>query len=273
MLSKFSLCDESKVVIGINDDQKKTFNDLTFNDLYDKRRKLDSRYKLILKEKQNDLLSFSVFNPIKIEKIKNNKFKINKSKLNDLFIESEEKRFHKDIYNTNLFELINPYHLIVEKKYIREKYVSDRFKSKFKKEKEKLKEREYAICLDKYHDEKNDAYFQLPHKSDAYNRVKNQTIIKNAIQNHYFLVRLKNSNDKFDKNVLLSPDFTIDELKSLVKFIYRAVFVENPQNIELFYLNDLYEEVFILDDNKSLLDISKEQNYNNDLEINIHAIY
>ena len=35
MLSKFSLCDESKVVIGINDDQKKTFNDLTFNDLYD----------------------------------------------------------------------------------------------------------------------------------------------------------------------------------------------------------------------------------------------
>ena len=72
---------------------------------------------------------------------------------------------------------------------------------------------------------------------------------------------------------MLSPDFTIDELKSLVKFIYRAVFVENPQNIELFYLNDLYEEVFILDDNKSLLDISKEQNYNNDLEINIHAIY
>ena len=109
MLSKFSLCDESKVVIGINDSQKKTFNDLTFDDLYDKRRKLESRYKLTLKEKQNDLLSFSVFNPIKIEKIKNNKYKINKSKLNDLFIESEEKRLHKDIYNTSLFELINPY--------------------------------------------------------------------------------------------------------------------------------------------------------------------
>ena len=274
MFSDFSICEESKAVIGQNDDNEKVFNQLTFNSLIEKRKKIENRYKPFIKEKPNDLLSFYIFYPLKIQKNKHNKFRINKNKLNDLFIESEEKRLHKDIYSTSLYELVNPYHLVVEKKYIKEKNVSDRFRSKFRKERDQLKEREYAISKDKYHDEKNDTYFQLPPKSDPLNKIKNQTLIKNSIKDHCILVRLINSYDNFDKNLLLKPDFTVDELKSLVKFIYRAVLeIEDPGNIELFYYNDLFEEVFILDDSKSLQDLSKEMNYNNDLEINIQTKY
>ena len=274
MFSKITLLEESNVVIGVNNENQKVFNNQSYSTLYEKRKSIENKFKLFLKEKPNDLLSYSIFNPIIIKKDKNNLFKIDKMKLNQIFSQSEEKRAHNEIYKSKLYELLNPYYLVFEKKYIEEKYLSDSIKAKINKEKDEIRNRDYNISSNKFYDKKNNVYFALLKPNNAYNKVDNRLLLNNAVKNKDFLVKLKNEDDGFAKNLLLHNDFTMKELKLLIAFIYRSVlYVNDPGKINLFYLNNNYDDVYILNENKTLLDLSKEMNKKYELEIFITAEY
>lgn len=274
MFSKLSILEESNVFIGENDENLKVFNNHSYNTLCEKRNILEKKYKSFLREKPNDLLSYNIFNPIKIKKDKNNLFKIDKIKLNDIFVQSEEKRSHNEIYKSKLYELLNPYYLAFEKKYINEKYLSDVIKSKINKEREEIRDREYNISLNKLYDKKNNIYFALLKKNNNYNKIDNDTLLNNAVNNKDILVRLKNEDDGFEKNILLHNDFTMKDLKFLIAFIYRSVFaVNDPGEIKLFYLNANYEDIYIVNEQKTLLELSKEMKNKYELEIFITAEY
>ena len=71
MFSKFSLLEESKAIISTNNENQKLFNNETFSSLNEKRKQLESKYLPFLKKEQEDpinLLSYSIFNPLKIKK-------------------------------------------------------------------------------------------------------------------------------------------------------------------------------------------------------------
>ena len=273
MFSNFALLEESKAIIGINNENQKLFNNQTFATLNEKRKKIESKYLSFLKKEQQDpinLLSYSIFNPLKIKKDPETKFKIDKDKLNELFLISEDKRSHKEIYKTKLYELLNPYHLVIEKKYIKLKYISSSIRSKFMKDKEEIKERGYNISLNEYYDKNKNIYFGLAQKNVQKNKIKNKDVIKNAVENKELLVRLINELDNFDKKLLLKPEFTLEDLKVLIVFLYKVSFgVNELKKISLYYDYDFPIE----DDQLTLADLYKKWGKNYELLIYINADY
>ena len=271
MFTKVSFSENPIVIIGCDEDKEKTFNNEKFSSLLEKMKKLESKYNSSLKEKPIDMLIYSIFYPMKINYKHDSKFKISKENLNKIFMESTEKRFHKDIYNSELFELINPYHLVVEKKYINEKYLSESIKANFDKEKENIKEREYNISPNEFYDKKNNIYFAL-----RYNKKKNKdfNLKQRIMKKNDALVKLKNEEDSFEKYLLLRYDFKICELKSLIYFIYKSVFhVENPGKISLYYYNDTFNEVSIVNENITLKELGTQMKTNDLFEIYINSEY
>jgi len=274
MLSQFVFSENPLMVIGINEDKEKTFNNEVYTSLLSKKRQLQSKFSPNTGEKPEDLLNYNIFNPMKIQLMPNKKYKISKERLNKIFIDSNKKRFHKEIYNSKLFELINPYYLVMEKQYISEKYVSKEIRAKFNEEKEDMIEREYALSPNEFYDKKNQIYFGFPSKKNKLNRIRNNNLIKNAVKNCDILVRLKNEDDAFDKNFLLRPHFRIRELKSLISFVYKAVMqVGNPGKIGLFYYNEHFNRIDITDEDKTLKEIGKEIKSKYVLELFINAEY
>ena len=262
------------VIIGLNENKEKTFNNEKYSSLLRKKLKIESKYNSLPLEKPNDILSYSTFFPLIITLNSKSQYKITKEKLNKIFVESSQKKFHKEIYNSKLFELINPYYLVSEKKYINEKYISNAIKSKFNEEKEEILEREYALSSNEFYDKNNQIYFGFVSQRNKMNKIRNNTLIKKAIIEKNILVRIKNEIDCFDKNFLLNSDFKIKELKSLIAFIYKTVLsVKNPGNITLFYYTESFKEIYLNDDNKTLKDIGKEMNKKNVLDIFINADY
>ena len=262
------------VIIGLNENKEKTFNNEKYSSLLRKKLKIESKYNSLSLEKPNDILSYSTFFPLIITLNSKSQYKITKEKLNKIFVESSQKKFHKEIYNSKLFELINPYYLVSEKKYINEKYISNAIKSKFNEEKEEILEREYALSPNEFYDKNNQIYFGFVSQRNKMNKIRNNTLIKKAIIEKNILVRIKNEIDCFDKNFLLNSDFKIKELKSLIAFIYKTVLsVKNPGNITLFYYTESFKEIYLNDDNKTLKDIGKEMNKKNVLDIFINADY
>lgn len=268
MFSNFSLLEESKAIIGVNNENQKLFNNQTFISLNEKRKKIESKYLSFLKKEQQDpinLLSYCIFNPLKIKKDPDTKFKIDKDKLNELFLISEDKRLHKEIYKTKLYELLNPYHLVVEKKYIKVKYISNEIKAKFVKDKEEIKERGYNISLNEFYDKNTNIYFGLAQNIGYKYKIKNKDLIKNAVENKELLVKLINESDNFDKKILLKPDFTLEELKLLIIFLYKVSFgVNELKTISLYYDYN----VPIEGDQKTLEELYKK--YGNDYELIIY---
>ena len=226
MMQNFSLSEDSKNSIGINNINERTFNRQTFKMLNQKRKKLDSQFGSLIKEK-NDLLSYYYFNPIKLRYNDNTRFVINKNELNDLFVISEDKRLHKEIYKTKLYNLISPYYLVVEKKYIKYNDISSRIKNNFMNEKETLKTRENTLSSNKYYDKDNQTLFELPSNNHTYNKISNEKMLNDAVKEHCIIVKIKNNDDGFDKILLLKPDFTIKELKALISFMYKACYNQN----------------------------------------------
>ena len=245
----FNLID-SIIVRSANENGKIVINNLSYENLIEERKKLEQRFKKSFKESPNELLFYRIINPMKVQK---NKFSIDKDKLNDLFKKTEDKRIHKEIYNSKIYELADPVYL-ARKKYIPEKY------GKLNAGKNKLKQREYDISRDKYYDKKNNIYMEFAPKDSEYNKIKNKELINNSVKNHDILVRIKNDTDDFDKSFLLRPVFTMEEIKSLILFIYKAKFnTNNPGKIYLYYYDDL-REIMINDDKKRLIDLTKEMN-------------
>ena len=274
MLNQINMCESPIVVIGYNEEKETTFNNEIFTSLLSKKKQLESKFSPCIKEKSDDLLCYNIFYPMILSHDENTKYKISKENLNKIFKESNEKRYHKEIYKSKLFELINPYHLVVEKEYISDKYISKEIKAKFEEEKDVMLEREFALSPNEFYDKKNQIYFRLIPKKNKHNKIRNNQLIKLAIKNYDILVRLKNEDDCFDKNFLLRPSFKVRELKSLISFVYKTVLhVGNPGKVSLFYYNETYTEVYILDENKTLKELGKKMKNKFVLDIFINAEY
>jgi len=278
MMDNFELKDESNNVIGINYQENRTYNGQVFKYLNKKKNYLEDKYKNLstFKEKRSDLLSYYTFNPIKLCRNENMRYKIKKSELNKFFIDSREKRLHKDIYNSKLYDLINPYNLIKEK-FIKYKHISNEIQRTFQEEQHLIKERENSINTNKYFDKTKNISFELLKKNDksTYNLISDKKMLSNAIREQQFLVTLKNMNDSFNKMLLLSPSFTISELELLIKFIYRAVYKEDKiEMINLYYYkSNIDSEILIFPKEKTLRELSKEMDSRIELEILIQTFY
>ena len=278
MMDNFELKDESNNVIGINYQENRTYNGQVFKYLNKKKNYLEDKYKNLstFKEKKSDLLSYYTFNPIKLCRNENMRYKIKKSELNKFFIDSKEKRLHKDIYNSKLYDLINPYNLIKEK-FIKYKHISNEIQRTFQEEQHLIKERENSINTNKYFDKTKNISFELLKKNDksTYNLISDKKMLSNAIREQQFLVTLKNMNDSFNKMLLLSPSFTISELELLIKFIYRAVYKEDKiEMINLYYYkSNIDSEILIFPKEKTLRELSKEMDSRIELEILIQTFY
>ena len=87
-------------------------------------------------------------------------------------------------------------------------------------------------------------------------------------------MRLKNLNDNlFDKILLLKPDFTLDDLKLLIKFIYKSKYgKEYINNIDLFYQDSLCND-YKIDNVNTLRDLAKKLETKYELNIFIEAQY
>jgi len=274
MFSNISFPKDPISIISQNEQKEKTFNDENYASLYIKKKIINMKYNANQEEKPESILCYHMLRPFNISFNRNTKFRISKEALNKLFSDLEQKRHHKEIYGSKLFELSNPYHLIIEKNYISQKYISEEIKAKFEEEKEEMLEREYALSPNEYYDKKNQIYLRFGSKINKLNKMKNNILIRKAVAKCDILVRIKNEEDCFDKYFLLNPGFKICELKSLVAFIYKTkLFVENPGKITLFYYNNNYRIIYIEDDNRTLLDILKEMNCGFVLDIFINTEY
>ena len=270
-MNNFSITEDSKLIISINDEKEKLCNNKSYKFLSKKRDQINSLLKNIQEEKEkeekekeekeevkNYLISYYSLNPIKLVKNPNMKFKINKDDLNKFFIESKEKKENKEIYYSELYKLINPYYLIQEKKYINKKYISKENLETLEQEKEALIERDNNKCSNKYYDRNKKILFELPRNQREFNHIKNNELIKNCIDEKYLVVRIANCWDDFNEILLLKPNFGLDELIILIRFLYKAKYGQN--SIKSFHLFDHedYKDGLDLEQIKTLKDLYKK---------------
>lgn len=271
MFSKFSLSEESNNVFGKNHEDQRLFNKEPYPTLNQKRKKLESKYKSLLsKEPLINLLYYTINNPLKIKPDVENQFKITKNKLNNLLLIAEEKRVHKEIYKSKLYNLLNPYHLVEEKKYIKKENISDEIKSKLNQNKIEKTERGYEMSRFEFYDKNKKKYFGLD-KDNNYNLQSNKNTIKYAVDNNYIMVKISNESDEFEKILLLNPDFTVEELKLLIKFFYKIrLGYDAVNNISLYFLNCDTE---ISEDKKTMKELNKIFDNNQELNIVVTTDY
>ena len=271
ILNNFKLSESSNNLIGISNEGR-IYNKRTFIMLNNKRKSIDNKFGNFIKE-DHLLLFYYITNPIKLDINRNTKFKISKNNLNEFFNESKDRKYHKEIYGTKLFNLVNPYYLVKEKGYINSKYIDRDIINTFTIEKENLKERDTTIMNNKFYDKINNLYFELPPKDHELNKISNERLLNEAIRNHCYLVRIKNEEDDFKKILLLRHDFTVNELITLIKFIYKSIKGIIVDKFYLYYNNNLYSEVAINDINKTMRELSKEMRAGIELEIFIQMQY
>jgi len=268
---------KEECIIGTNLNQEITFNNNTYIDIEKKNKNLISRFEGM--SEKNDLIFYQILNPIKIEKNKINtkiKFSCDKNSLNELFLDFKKNRNKKEIYSNELYELLNPYYL-VDKCFLNKKHLSKEILDEFEEEKELIIERQINKNKNKYYDKKNKIFFELLNKKDKLNqinKIKNKNLIDNCINDNCLVVRLKNLNDNlFNKILLLKPDFTLDDLKLLIKFIYKSKYgKEYINNIDLFYQDSLCND-YKIDNVNTLRDLAKKLETKYELNIFIEAQY
>lgn len=275
MSSKNCILKNPILTIGKNESKETTYNNEVYSSLLNKKRKYELRYTSNFPDNIDDILSYNLFQPFIISFNRRNQLKMSKEKLDKLFKESYQKRYHKEIYTTELFDLINPYHLVEEKKYISQKYISEEIKSKFEEEKEDMIEREYSLSPNQFYDKKNKVFFGFASKRNKLYKEINKNLIKKTVKkSDMLLVRIKNLDDCFDKNFLLEPNFKLGDLKTLVTFIYKTkLFVQNPGELSLYYINETFSPIYLNNDDKTLGDIAKETKNEFVLDIFINADY
>ena len=248
-MNNFAISEDSKLIMSINDDKEVLFNDKSYKFLNKKRAQFNSRLEFITEteKEKNDLIFYYSLNPMKLVKNPNMKFKISKDDLNKFFIESREKKENKEnkeIYYTKLYELINPYHLIQEKKYINKKYISQENLKILEQEKEVLIERENNKYKNKYYDKNKRISFELPKNQREFNYIKNGELIKKCIDQKCLVVKLTNLFDDFSEILLLQPNFGLEELIVLIRFLYKTKYDQNNiKSLNLYNQEDLKDKI------------------------------
>ena len=274
MFTHISFPKEPISIVGQNEEKEKTFNDDDYNSLKIKRESLKIKYDNFPSDKPEDFFNYRIFHPFFIKFNRNSKFKISKESFDKMINDLKQKRNHKDIYNTALFELSNLYHLIVEKNYINEKCITKNIKEELKEEEEEMKNRDYALSPNKYYDKTNQMILELVSKNNRLHNVNNNILIKRLEEKSDILVKITNEDDCFDRYFQLNLKFKLKDLKSLITFVYmKKLSVNNPGKITLFYYSDTGNDkvIYIKNENKNLKDIAKEmkREYRIDLYFNI----
>ena len=270
-MNNLKISEDSLPIKSINYKKEITFNGNSYKILNKKRSRFISKYQKI--EEKNDIYFYHTLNPINIIKNPNMKFKIKKEDLNKLFNELKEKRDFSEIYNTDLFKLSNLYHLIKEKNYIDKKYFSQEISENLKEEKQALIERDNNKYKNKYYDKNKKILFELPGKEHELNRINNFVLIQESINQNKFIVRLKNINDDFNEILLLKPYFDFNELKALIRFLYKTKYDQNNIKIINLYEQEDYKIEINIEETKTLNDLSDKINSKFELTIYIDAQY
>ena len=271
MMTNFSVTEDSRPIKSMNYKKEITFNDKTYKYLSKKKIKLKSTL-LNIKEKEDDLLYYNILNPIKINKNIKTQFIINKEGLNQLLIDLKKKSEDNIIYSNKLFELSNPYYL-VKNHFLSKKHLSEEIIKNFEEEKEVLKERKINKFKNKYYDRYKKISFELPEKENYLNQIKNKRMIKEAINENRLIVELKNINDNFDKILLLKPDFNLEELKVLIRFLYKSIYgQENIKDIN-FYSEGYYANEAKIENITKIGDLPHDNESKYKLTIFVDALY
>ena len=271
-VNNFSIKEESKLLVETNLMLETMINGNTYKNLEKKNKKLLSRFEGMTEKK--DLIFYRILNPLYINKNKNMKFSIDKNGLNDLFLDYKEKRNNNEIYSSELYELLNPYYLVEKKKFLNRKHISKEILDEFKEEAELINERQKNKDKNQLYDKGSNILFKLANKEDKSNKIKNIKLINDCINDNCLVVRLKNNEDNiFDKILLLKPDFTIDELKLLIKFIYKVKYEKQFIDIKDLYYEDSLYNYLKIENVKCLGDLAKKLKEKYELTIYIDAQY
>ena len=270
-LENLSIKEESKLLINPNSTQELMVNGNTYINIEKKNKQLLSRFEGM--SEKNDLIIYQILNPIYINKNKKMKFSCDKNALNELFLDYKEKRNNNEIYSNELYELLNPCYL-VEKNFLKRKHISKEILADFKEEKELLNERQINRDKSQFYDKENKILFKLLNKEDKLNKIKNKELIKDSINDNCLVIRLKNNMDNlFNKILLLKSDYTFDELKLLIKCIYKVKYgKQNIKNIDLFY-QDKFMNEFKIDSVPCLGHLAQKLKTKYELNIYIEAQY
>ena len=268
----FSIKEESKLLIGSNFMNETTMNNKSYRDLEEKNKKLISRFQGMTEK--NDLIIYQTLNPIYLNRSKDMKFSFDKKELNELFLHYKKIRDEKEIYTSDLYELLNPYYLTETKRYLKRKHLSKEILAEFKDEQKLLYERNCNKVKNQFYDKDCGMIFVLKNKEDHLNKIKNKDLINNSIKENCFVVRLKNNEDNiFDKIFLLKPDFTIDELKILIKFIYKVKYEKQFISTVDLYYQDIFFNEHKIENVKNLGDLADKLKAKIELTIFIDAQY
>ena len=271
-VNNFSIKEESKLLVETNLMLETMINGNTYKNLEKKNKKLLSRFEGMTEK--NDLIFYRILNPLYINKNKTMKFSIDKNGLNDLFLDYKEKRNNNEIYSSELYELLNPYYLVEKKKFLNRKHISKEILDEFKEEAELINERQKNKDKNQLYDKGSNILFKLATKEDKSNKIKNIKLINDCINDNCLIVRLKNNEDNiFDKILLLKPDFTIDELKLLIKFIYKVKYEKQFIDIKDLYYEDSLYNYLKIENVKCLGDLAKKLKEKYELTIYIDAQY
>ena len=100
------------------------------------------------------------------------------------------------------------------------------------------------------YDKESKIYFGL----NKDNLQSDKYVIKYSVNNNYILVKINNESDGMEKTLLLNPDFTVEELKLLIKFFYKIKCgYDNVDNISLYFFNS---DTKINEDKKTMKELN-----------------
>lgn len=271
-MQNFMISDKSRSTISINSDKERTFNGCSYQQLNDKKNKFKKKFQNIADKK--DLYLYYNMNPILLNKNKEMKFMINKNDLNNFFVESKIKRMNDEIYYNQIFKLINPYYLVEHKKFLNKKYLSKEIIDTLNDEKNLLYERSIFINNNKYYDNNKNISFEIPNKNDVkyskYYKISNEKLIKDSINKNCLVVKLINEDDGFEKILLLKRDTCLEDLKSLIIFLYKSKYKKKINEKITLYREDNDE---VIDNVKTLDELSKLMGSKHELGIIVEVKY
>ena len=107
----------------------------------------------------------------------------------------------------------------------------------------------------KYRKEKTERDIEISF-DDKYNNISHKNVIKKSNDDGTILVKLVNSSDKFERELLLNSYFTVSQLKLLITFFYQIKLCPmEVGKISLFCFDSKKKDIEINDDESTMKEL------------------